>query len=187
MALRRPTAGLPQVSSDALDARVWPAAVLGGRGTSGRTRRTFSLRTPLGPGRLADRPQGLAAAGMGVHLRGLGGVQAGPCIGGMDWRGMVAIHLTPAASAWPTGAPGLSAAPSIGPGQTAAARRVAAAPRPQDRRPAGPRRQASTGTVAPAPAERIAARRVASARTRAGLELRARVLGSRTSLLVLCV
>src|SRR5215467_681082 len=114
MAMRRTTAGLPQVIIDDLDERVWPAEVLGGRGESILTRRTFPRRKHLVQGRLADIHQGLAAEVMGLHFRVLGGAHAGTSIGVMDWRVMVAINLTTAASAGPEGEPWLSAVTSMG-------------------------------------------------------------------------
>ena len=183
-ALRRPTAGVPPVIIDACAKRVWPAHVLGGSGAAGVTRRTCTLRQPLGQGRVAAIPEGFSAEVMGVDCRVGGRVQAVPSLGGMDGRGLVASNLTPAASAGPAGAPWLSAAPGLGRSKAEAALRGAAAQRPQASSPSCTSRQASTGTVAPSPAERSAARRVASALPRSGLEPRVSVVGIRPSWLL---
>src|SRR5262245_33837198 len=112
--MRRTTARLTQVIIDDFDKRVGPAEVLGGSGEAILTRRTFTMRKHLVQGRLADIHQGLAAEVMGLDFRVVGSVHEITSIRGMDWRVMVAINLTPAASAGPEGAPLLSAATSMG-------------------------------------------------------------------------
>ena len=91
MAMRRTTAGLTQGIINDLDEGVRPASILDGRGESVLTRRAFPMRKHLVQGRLADIHQGLAAEGMGVNFRVLGGVHAGTSLGGMACRRAIAV------------------------------------------------------------------------------------------------
>ena len=103
MAMRRTTAGLPQVIINDLDQRVWPAQVLGGSGEAVLTRCTFTMRKHLVQGRLADIHQGLAAEVMGLDFGMMGNshqvTSTGVIPGVIDWSVRVAIKLTTAAGA----------------------------------------------------------------------------------------